>query len=140
MRPNDSCRIGLLAEIKFCEKAIQAGYDTFIPLGHSQKIDLIICKPSERPISIQIKKARQVSPDRWRICTKSGNKYSANKGVTYCKYKAGDFDVLAAYIAELDQWSLWWLDEVDGKSSIRWNPANGRKNNFDILSTKQLTN
>jgi len=128
---NDNCRVGVTAEIAFSLKVYPMGYDVYLPLGHAQKTDLIIRKPPYPPKSIQIKKATAKTNESWQVST-STKKRTALNGTTWTNYELGDFDILAAYISELDCWALWRIEEIAGKSSIQWNKFSHR-NNFDIL-------
>ena len=129
---NDNCRLGVVTEMLFATEMLQRGYDVFSPLGHSQKADLIIHKPPFKAKAIQVKKGTYKSSVTWQIST-STKKRTASEGSVYTNYKIGDFDILAAFISELNCWALWRIEEIAGKSSVTWNKFETHRNNFYLL-------
>ena len=87
-----------------------------------------MCKPK----AIQIKKATSRGGLTWQVST-STKKRTATQGSVYTNYQMGDFDILAAYIAEVDCWALWRIEEVAGKASVAWNKFKTHRNNFELL-------
>lgn len=131
-KSNDNCRLGVVTEMIFATIMLERGYDVFSPLGHSQKADLIVHKPPFKSKAIQIKKGTSRGGVSWQIST-STKKRTAAEGSVYTNYQIGDFDILAAHIAEVDCWALWRIEEVAGKSSVTWNKFETHRNNFDLL-------
>lgn len=131
-RSNENCRIGAAIEMAFALKVYQMGYDVFMPWGHAQKADLIVRKHPFLAKSVQVKKATPKSNVSWHIST-STKKRTASSGSTWTNYETGDFDILAAYVSELDCWALWTINEIAGKSSVQWNKFSAIRNNFDLL-------
>jgi hypothetical protein len=129
---NDNCRLGVVTEMIFATIMLERGYDVFSPLGHSQKADLIVHKPPFKSKAIQIKKGTPRGGATWQIST-STKKRTAAEGSVYTNYQIGDFDILAAHIAEVDCWALWRIEEVAGKSSVTWNKFETHRNNFGLL-------
>ncbi len=119
---------GDIAETCFIHQCYLRGFKAFLPFSHDTKTDVIIKRPGERPISVQVKKGTlQKNPPHltqtWKALV--GSAKSSNRrdnGVPrFTKYKAHAFDVLAVYIQEHDKWVLHRLADIVGKASIRWN-------------------
>jgi len=47
---------GDIAEIAFIHECYKRGFKAFIPYSHDTKTDVIIKRPGEQPVSVQIKK------------------------------------------------------------------------------------
>jgi len=135
---NSPTSIGTMAEIKFLNECAQRGITCFVPIGHAQKADCVVWCPPTRPVTVQVKKAYLGPGHRtWKIQTCSTKPTCLlnpkDFGQRYTNYADGDFDILAAYIGELDCFALWRLHEISGGTSIRWDSNAGRKNNFDVI-------
>jgi hypothetical protein len=133
---NDNARTGTLSEIMFAIEAAKNGFDVFMPIGHAQKADCIIWKSPAKPISVQVKRAGSKSINSYQISTSSKKPSCAanpnDRGSLYTNYHEGDFDVLAAHIAQQNCWALYRLKDICGQSSIRWNGS--PRNNFELLN------
>ena len=133
-----SCQTGLMAEMLLATEAASKGFCVFFPIGHSQKADLVIWRPPFSPITIQVKKATHQDSGSYKFMIGSGKpscaRNSKDYGLRYTPYVKGDFDVLCAYILERNSFVFYYLDEIVGKSSMRWNPdGRQRENNWDIF-------
>jgi len=132
---------GDIAETCFIHQCYLRGFKAFLPFSHDTKTDVIIKRPGERPISVQVKKGTlQKNPSHltqtWKALVgsaKSSNRLD-NGTPRFTKYKAHAFDVLAVYIQEHDKWVLHRLADIVGKASIRWNDDHDA-DNFDVLDT-----
>jgi hypothetical protein len=134
-----TCQSGQLAEMILAIEASKRGFSVFFPIGHSQKADLILWNPPDSPISIQVKKATWQKGGSFKFMIGSGKPSCAANpklyGLRYTPYKKGDFDYLCAYIQERDSFIFYKLDEIAGKSSMRWNPeSKTREGNWEALS------
>ncbi len=133
-----SCNIGLGAEVAFASKAISMGFTVFMPFGHSQKADLVIWKPPSRAITVQVKKATyQKDGGNFKFMIGSGKPSCASNpldyGLRYTPYQRGDFDVMAVYMAERQSFVIYKLEDIVGKSSMRWTAGRNSENNWDVL-------
>ena len=133
-----SCQTGLMAEMRLATEAASRGFCVFFPIGHSQKADLVIWKPPFSAITIQVKKATFQDSGSYKFMIGAGKASRARNpkgyGLNYTPYEKGDFDVLCAYILERNSFVFYYLDEIVGQSSMRWNPdGRQRENNWDIF-------
>lgn len=139
---SESCNSGAYAEMKFCTAAIEQGFEIFTPFSHATKTDVIIMRPSKKPIRVQIKKATYQKKkslhckDSWKFMIGSGRPSCANNlndyGLRYQKYQEGDFDILAAYVFERDSFYFFNLSAISGLSSKRID-ENSSSNNWEIF-------
>jgi len=145
---SETCNIGAFAEMKFCCAAITNGYEVFLPMSHSTKTDIVLLRSSSLPIRIQVKKATYQKREKtshlesWKFMIGSGRPSCAanpqDYGLRYRKYEENDFDVLAAYILEKDLFAFYYLSEIRGSSSMRWDQSK-RVNNWDIFDKYETT-
>ena len=133
---NTNAKTGTISEIMFIAEAAKSGFDVFMPIGHSQKADCVIWKSPAKPISVQVKKGVARTANSWQISTSSKKpSCQANpneKGSLYTNYNEGDFDIIAAHIAEQNCWALYRLKDICGHSSINW--TGSPRNNFELLN------
>ena len=124
-----ACRKGEIAEQLFAVGAMVRDYEIFTPKGHSQTADLCLVKSGQRPLMVQVKTA-YVEGDR-------GGTYSINvsRGASSkAAYAHGDFDVLAAYLPDRNQFVLWTLADLQGRKKLRYHPDRHRSpNNWELL-------
>jgi len=130
---------GALAEIRFAALASQRGYSVFMPLCHATKTDVVIKMDGTPCVSVQVKKATLQGGAIWKFMVGSGLPscaYNKEKhGLRYRTYKSGDFDLIAAHVAERNSWVFYELDSVCGKSSIRiQDPAFNDEGNWKLVT------
>ena len=133
-----TCNTGTLAEMIVATEAMKRGYSVFFPVGHAHKADLILWRPPFSPVTVQVKKATWQKGGAFKFMIGSGKPSCAvsekDYGLRYTPYKKGDFDVICAYIQERDDFVFYRLNEIAGKSSIRWRPDNGQRvNNWEDI-------
>ena len=127
-----NCQKGAYAEMLFCAQAGFRGWEVYMPIGHAQTADVCIFKPPGRPISVQVKMATWDEHKGSYIFTSSRGKSSK------IAYEAGDFDVIAAWLPDLEQFVLWRFDEIRERKRIRYSPKRHRQpGNWQLL--EQLT-
>jgi hypothetical protein len=135
---------GDLAEIAFIHECYKRGFKAFIPYSHNCKTDVIIKRPGEQPVSVQIKKGtlQKNAPhltQSWKALV--GSAKSSNirrtKSPRFTKYAPNAFDVLAIYIQEQDRWVLHKLADIVGRASIRWN-AKHPSNNWEVIENYHI--
>jgi hypothetical protein len=134
-----SWRKGEIAETLFMAGAMVHDWDIFVPLGHAHATDVCIAKPWLPAIKVQVKTAwHDESCNRYRIplmkCNGRGKKQM---------YGSGDFDVLAGYLPDLNQFVLWAFDDISGRQKIDYHPDRHRQpSNWELLDdvAKSLTN
>jgi hypothetical protein len=123
-----ACRKGEIAEQLFAAAAMVHDFDIFVPVGHAQTADLIIMRPGSRPLAVQVKTG---------YIEEGYDSYSVNVGrgkLIKTAYKAGDFDVLAAYLPDLNQFVLWTFEDLQGRKKLRYSPTRHRKpGNWKLL-------
>lgn len=137
---------GDTAEAFFIHQAMhQAGLEVFMPFGHRSKIDVVVRTEKGPLIGVQVKKAvlqkkrQDHHADSWKFLIgscKSKNHHNPDAGPRIKKYKATDFDILAAVIQEKAIIALYKLDDVVGASSKRWNDRDNSapRNNWEIIT------
>ena len=123
-----ACRKGEIAEQLFAVGAMVRDYEIFGPRGHSQTADLCIVKSGQRPLMVQVKTAYwDEARGEYMVCVARGNSSKA-------AYRQGDFDLLAAYLPDRNQFVLWTLEDLKGRKTVRYSPERHRKpNNWELL-------
>ena len=118
---------GAHAELLFCAEAGARGYTIFTPLVGSPKADVCLKMGSGPYIGIQVKRAclnRQYE-GRYKV-----NTSSRSSG----RYNAGDFDVLAAYLPDINEFVFWRLEEISQYGQISYWPKKHRSpGNWSLL-------
>jgi hypothetical protein len=130
---------GAMEEICFAKEAKARDYVIWLPWGHSQKADVCIWRPPQRPVTVQVKRGFQ-----------NGNSFGVYVGAArgghtkkrrraaglpvdpYRKYKTGDFDVLAMYVPPADAFYFWRLEDICGQGSVS-KPVNAAFNNWSVF-------
>jgi hypothetical protein len=138
---SESCDTGDISELEFLPRAKRNGWHVFTPHGHSTPADVIVFRPPNRPLSVQIKKGVYQHRDgKWKIIIGSGKPSCAanpkDYGTRYTKYERGDFDVLAMYVDEHDCFVFWLLEELleRGVSTLRWSIGD-KCDNWEIFES-----
>lgn len=135
MTASANCEKGTHAELLFCAEAGARGWQVLIPMGHSSTVDVWIFRPPGRPVSVQVKRAY---PDRdGDYCVTLARGYDDRKS-----YQLGDFDVLAAYLPDLNEFVLWRFSDINERKKIRYSPKRHRQpGNWELLdeSSQSLT-
>lgn len=122
------CRKGELAETLFIAGAMVHDWEVFTPFGHAQTADLCLVRPDSRPITVQVKTAGWDSArTSYHVQTTRGSKVKS-------AYRQGDFDVLAAYLPNRNQFVFWTFEDVCGRRTIRYSPKRHRQpGNWSLL-------
>ena len=131
------CRKGELAETLFIAGAMVHDWEVFTPFGHAQTADLCLVRPGSRPITVQVKTGT-IDRGAYHVSVKRGT-----KGINARPYAAGDFDVLAAYLPDRNQFVLWAFEDICSRVSIRYSPERHRQpGNWSLLDdvAQSLTN
>lgn len=124
------CRKGELAEVRFIDGALVRDWDVFTPFGHAQTADLCLVRLGCRPISVQVKTGT-IDRGAYHVSVKR-----SNQGGSPRPYAQGDFDVLAAYLPDINQFVLWTFDDICSRVSIRYSPERHRQpGNWELLDT-----
>lgn len=132
-----ACRKGELAETLFIAGAQMRDWEIFTPFGHAQTADLCLVRSGIRPITVQVKTGT-VDRGAYHVSVKR-----ANRGQAPRPYAQGDFDVLAAYLPDRNQFVLWTFDDIRSRVSIRYSPERHRQpENWSLLDdvAQSLTN
>lgn len=121
-----NCEKGTHAELLFCAEAGARGWQVLIPMGHSSTVDVWIFKPPGRPVSVQVKRAYQDRDGDYGM--------GVSRGLTKQPYQAGDFDILAGYLPDLNEFVLWRFADIADKKKLRYSPRRHRNpSNWELL-------
>ena len=112
---------------KFCAEAGARGYSIFTPLVGSPKADVCLKMGQGPYIGVQIKRAC--------ISTQHVGFYKVNTSSrTSGRYSAGDFDVLAAYLPDINEFVFWRIGEIAKYGQISYSPKRHRSPaNWELL-------
>jgi hypothetical protein len=121
-----SCRKGDMAEMLFAAGAIVHDWEIYMPFGHAQTTDVCLLRPWTTPIKVQVKTAWwDASHQSYAVFVRNGSKQA---------YAFGDFDVLAAYLSDINQFVFWAFSDISGRQKIRYSPERHRKpSNWELL-------
>lgn len=113
---------GQVTEMTFALHAMQRGWDVCTPSGDIKDYDHIIKRPGLRPIVVQVKRAylaKRKTRDYYNIpCGQSsGTKI----------YSESAYDVLAAYLPDMDQWLFYKRSELGQRRKTTYTPNCERK-------------
>lgn len=127
-----SCEKGTHAELLFCAEATARKFNILMPMGTtSSTVDVWVAPVAGRPISVQVKRAWVDSKRRLYQVKVSRRGTRSKKGV---RYKVGDFDILAAYLPDVNQFVLWKFKEIRKRSKISYTPRLHRQpGNWELL-------
>jgi hypothetical protein len=131
-----SWRKGEIAETLFMAGAMVNDWDVFVPLGHAHATDVCISKPWTPSIKVQVKTAwfddrldERRNGHRYRISLTKSNGRGRRQ-----IYGHGDFDVLAGYLPDLNQFVFWAFADISGRQKIDYSPARHRRpSNWELL-------
>lgn len=129
-----NCRKGDLSEALFIAGCIVHGWETFKAFGHDHTADWVLVRGAYR-VKVQVKTASHDRGD-YSICVKRG------RGVNLRAYAEGDFDVLAAYLPDRNQFVFWSFADICSRKKVRYSPARHRQpGNWGLLDdvAKSLT-
>ena len=139
---NNTVRTGCIAESMFSLEAMKKGFDVFIPPHHSTPADLIICKPLDPPLKIQIKKMVYQSKGRDRKpCWSCNTSSTRTSNLNNKNYRLGAFDVLIGVVVEKEKFIFKTFKESQQTKSFRFyedSPPEGT-NNWDLLGEIKIT-
>lgn len=132
-----ACRKGEIAETLFIAGAMVHDWEIFTPFGHAQTADVMLTRASVRPIAVQVKTGT-LDRGAYHVSVKR-----ATGGQKARPYEIHDFDVLAAYLPDRNQFVFWTLDDIRSRITVRYDPNKHRKpGNWDLLNNvaESLTN
>lgn len=126
---NDACKTGDISESIFATEALRRGWWVYTSNGHARPADAIIVRPPLRPITIQIKTATYYADrDAYGVMACRG------KGAVKMSYLKGDFDILAAWLPNVERFVFWRFDEIAERKKINYSPRLHRQpDNWDLL-------
>jgi len=126
-RKMSHCRRGDLTEALFIAGCIVYDWEIFKAFGHDHTADWVLVRGALR-LTVQVKTARLTDRGDYHINAKRG---SAN---TTRPYAAGDFDVLAAYLPDRNQFVFWSFEDVRSRQTVRYHPDRHRQpGNWNLL-------
>jgi hypothetical protein len=126
-----NCHTGAVSELLFCAQAGMRGWSVFTPVGHAHTVDVCLVKQGGRPIGVQVKTAGMNRPGEYHLQTGRGKNVGLTKKLPYVK---GDFDVLAAWLPDVEEFVFWTLDDLAGRITVRYSPKRHRApGNWELL-------
>ena len=126
-RKMSDCRRGDLTEALFIAGCIVYDWETFKAFGHDHTADWVLVRGAFR-LTVQVKTARLTDRGDYHINAKRGG------GETTRPYAAGDFDVLAAYLPDRNQFVFWSFEDVRNRQTVRYHPDRHRQpGNWNLL-------
>lgn len=132
-----ACRKGEIAETLFIAGAMVHDWEIFTPFGHAQTADVLLTRANVRPIAVQVKTGT-LDRGAYHVSVKR-----ATGGQKARPYQVHDFDVLAAYLPDRNQFVFWTFDDISNRVSVRYDPNKHRApGNWDLLNdvAESLTN
>jgi hypothetical protein len=106
------------AELLFCLKAVELGYDVKWMQGDCKNYDIILERPGMRPMFVQVKSAgTQASRSDYVI-------RNSTEGVVY---DAVAYNVLAVHLYDRNEWVLYTRSELGNRMSTSYMPAEFRQ-------------
>ena len=127
LRKMSNCKVGDLSEGLFFVACIVHDWEAFKAFGHENASDWII-KRGHIKQSVQVKTA--TIDERGDYCVEVQRGGKNNKRA----YAKGDFDVLAAYLPDRNQFVFWTFDDIRGRKKVRYNPARHRQpGNWELI-------
>ena len=125
-RKMSDCRRGDLTEALFIAGCIVYDWETFKAFGHDHTADWVLVRGDLR-LTVQVKTASIEGGD-YSITVKRG------RGATTRPYAKGDFDVLAAYLPDRNQFAFWSFEDIRGRQKVRYNLSRHRQpGNWSLL-------
>lgn len=126
-RSLSNCRRGDLTEALFIAGCIVYDWETFKAFGHDHTADWVLVRGAFR-LTVQVKTARLTDRGDYLIDAKRGG------GETTRPYAAGDFDVLAAYLPDRNQFVFWSFKDIRNRQGVRYSPDRHRQpGNWNLL-------
>lgn len=126
-----NCRKGDLAEMLLMAAAIANDFEVFTPHGHAQAADLCLVRPGCRPLLVQVKTA-EIRRNIYSINVSRGTGSKV-------AYSEGDFDVLAAYLPDINQFVFWTIPDLRGRKRLSYSPRLHRQpGNWQLLEDLSL--
>jgi hypothetical protein len=124
-----ACRKGEIAETLFIAGAMVHDWEIFTPFGHAQTADVMLTRANVRPIAVQVKTGT-LDRGAYHVSVKR-----STGGQKARPYEIHDFDVLAAYLPDRNQFVFWTFDDISNRVSVRYDPNKHRKpGNWDLLN------
>ena len=114
---------GTVYEYKFFTRALDLGYDVFIPAGDNLPIDCIVQNGAGKLYKVQIKgtasenreSGRNARSRRYKVLAATGQ--SSKMSIDCTKV-----DILAAYVEPVDKWYIIPCLELSGTKSVWFYP------------------
>jgi hypothetical protein len=126
-RSLSNCRRGDLTEALFIAGCIVYDWENFKAFGHDHTADWVLVRGTLR-LTVQVKTARLTDRGDYHINAKRGG------GDTTRPYAAGDFDILAAYLPDRNQFVFWSFEDVRSRQTVRYHPDRHRQpGNWNLL-------
>jgi len=124
-----ACRKGEIAETLFIAGAMVHDWEIFTPFGHAQTADVLLTRGGVRPIAVQVKTGT-LDRGAYHISVKR-----STRGRNARPYLTHDFDVLAAYLPDRNEFVFWTFDDIRSRISVRYSPERHRQpGNWDLLN------
>ena len=116
VRKMPECLVGDLSEALFNAGCIVHNWEPFKAFGHSHASDWVLVRGHLR-VAVQVKTATMDARGDYPIDVTRGGKNN------HRPYAAGDFDVLAVYLPDRNQFVFYTFADIRGRKKVRYNPA-----------------
>ena len=127
---------GNIGEIAIAKEFIKFGWSVAFPFGDNERYDLIV-DDGKNLKKVQVKYAGAKSQNNaWRCTCCSSTNHTTNKKLS--SYK-DDVDIIAFYIADLDQCIMFNIDEIKDHKNIYVRKDIPKNNNKNVIYIKDHT-
>jgi hypothetical protein len=118
----EKIRRSKIAELLFCLKATELGYDVKWMQGNCKGYDIILDRAGMRPMFVQVKyslaKPANIGGD--------SKYYDINNSAHGTRYDRTAYDVLAVYLWDRNEWVLYTRDELGNRIGAKYTPPDLR--------------
>lgn len=126
---------GNLGEIKVASEFIKWGCTVSFPFGDNARYDLIIDDGNSLK-RVQVKYADSKENGSWRCICVSSTNHTTNKNLHGYQ---NDVDIMAFYIAELDECIMFNISEIKDKTKIHVRDTLPKNNQSNVTYIKDHT-
>lgn len=126
---------GNIGEIKVASEFIKWGCIVSFPFGDNARYDLIIDDGNSLK-RVQVKYADSKENGSWRCTCVSSTNHTTNKNLHGYQ---NDVDIMAFYIAELDECIMFNISEIKNKTKIHVRNTLPKNNQSNVIYIKDHT-
>jgi len=119
-------KMGELAELKFCTKAFERGFDISSPYGDNTPYDLIV-DTGKKLSRVQVKSTTRLDQSRRTDRYSINVTHGANMAL---RYKENEVDVMACHVFPMDIWYFIPLEVLRDAARVGLYPHRKAKHSF----------